>query len=192
MCDISDRGNAVVRTNDCSSELAGRVTLLAGHIESSSLYLLRAIEDTLVSLRRLENTAGAASAEVLAAAEKIAGCSVKKGHLIDPEGIALEKLNATLEMVENHVPEIERRRESFDRNATLCGHVDVLSAACTSYLSTLESLAESVRVLIGAIRNHDVQASPFVRETVDKVLRVRAGRHEKIPDGESVLDWLTE
>lgn len=149
----------VVYTNDCSSELAGRVTLLAGVVESTSLYLLRAIEDTVSSLRRLEEFARSMASNALATAEDISACPVEAGKFVDPDHAAIEKLEAAIEGIDKHIPVIEAKKTSIDGDNTLQPHhCEILHAAYGSYLSTLEGLTEAAKILRSAIIRHDLAA----------------------------------
>lgn len=148
-----------MRTNDCSSELAGRVTLLADAVESSSLYLLRAIEDTVSSLRLLEGFARSMTSNALATAEEISGCAVQTGKFVDPDHAAIDKLEAALEAFDEHVPLIERKKASIDGDKALQPHhCDILHAAYGSYLSAMEGLSEAVKILRAAVIRHDLAA----------------------------------
>jgi hypothetical protein len=144
-----------------ANALRDRLSAFGSSVEGSSLYLLRAINQTVDSLQTEERLA-AAVAEV---AEKmtidIQKSDIVLGSYVDPEDIAINGIEAGYRALEERLPSMLTWQSSIDRDASLNpDQCDLLHTAYDRCIGTIARLIEATKNLRAAVISHDLAAEP--------------------------------
>lgn len=154
--------------NECTDRLSGRVTALASSVESSSSYLLRAIEETVDSLQVEEQLAEALAAAARSLTAEIRATPIVTDCYIDTEDLAINKLEAGYRAVEERLPRMLLKKSAIDNDGRLDGEQsELLHIAYDRCIAALAGLVEASKDLRASIISHDLSAEPAPSEAFD-------------------------
>jgi hypothetical protein len=155
-------------TENDTAELRKELIALAPSVESSSLYLLHAIADTVDSLQKHEQLAGSISAVVRSLANRISRCEVVQECYIDPEDECINKIEASYRMVENELQNLLPKKAAINKDMRLdLEQQDLLHTAYDRCIAAFDELVEAAKTLRAATITHDLAAEPPPSETFD-------------------------
>ncbi len=141
---------------------------LAPSVEGSSLYLLRAIEQTVDSLQVEEQLAQALAAVTGQLSREIRTAEVVTGAYLDPDDAAINKIEAGYRAIEEYLPRLLLKKSSVDQDGRLeADQCDLLHTAYDRCISSLAALIESCKDLRAAVITYDLAAEPTPSESFD-------------------------
>lgn len=162
-------------TETTTIALRDKLTALAPSVEGSSLYLLRAIEETVDSLQADERLAEAVSVAARRLANLIRNASIQAGCYLDPEDESINKIEAGYRALEDELPRLLLKKAAIDEDARLDGEqCELLDMAYERSIAALAELVEASKDLRAATISHDLAAEPPPSETFDSPAELTA------------------
>lgn len=146
------------------------LSTFVGAIEGTSLYVLRAIEQTVASLGRKQRLINALAESSLALTSQIRAEPPILGVLFDADDRMISSLENAAHMLETNLPQVITKKAAIDRdNALLPHHCEELHGAYDSYIDSIAGLIEAVKDLKGAVISHDLAAEKAPSESYESV-----------------------
>jgi len=137
------------------------LTAFAPTAEGVSLYLLRAINETVDSLQSLEKLANATSEAGEQLRKAITGRAVVEGSYLDADDTAINLFEAGIRALEEHLPTLLLRKGSIDGDSSLdASQADLLHTSYDRCIDSVACLIESMKNLRAAVITHDLAAEP--------------------------------
>jgi hypothetical protein len=139
--------------------LQDQLDAFASSVEGTSLYVLRAIDQTVDALDAVEKLARAVSTIANDLAKRISGRTVKKGRFVDPDDIGINALESGYKTLEAYLPTALTKKRAIDGNSHLNGdQCELLHVAYDRNIEAIAQLIESVKELRAAVIRHDLAA----------------------------------
>ena len=133
----------------------------APYAETTSLYLICAIERTVDSLHSKEDIAHAVAAKAVELTERIKGASVLPGQYLDPEDEAIDFFETGYKALEERLPALLTRKSAIDHDSKLGeDHCEMLRNSYDRAIDAVASLIEALKDVRAAIITHDLAAEP--------------------------------
>jgi hypothetical protein len=155
-------------TETITLALRDKLAALAPSMESSSLYLLRAIEQTVDSLQAEERFAEAMAAAARRLEGQIRAAVVATGCYLDPDDAAINQIEAGYRALEEYLPALLVKKAAIDADARLDGdQCELLHTAYDRCTAALTALVEASKDLRAAVIGHDLGAEPVDSESFD-------------------------
>jgi hypothetical protein len=146
------------------------LSAFAASVEGTSLYLLRAIDQTVENLQISENLARATSDAAAFLTRKISARKAAPEIFIDPEDVAINGLESGYKSLEEFLPSLLLKKTSIDKDRNLKDdHSQLLHVAYERCIKALAELIESAKELRAAVIRHDLAAESKTREGFESV-----------------------
>jgi hypothetical protein len=140
----------------------------APYAETSSLYLIRAIERTLDSLHSEEEIAHAVAAKAVELTKRIKGAPVFSGHYLDPNDESIDFFETGYKALEERLPALLTKKSAIDHDRQLGeDHCETLRNSYDRAIDAVASLIEALKDLRAAIITYDLAAEPKPSEQYD-------------------------
>jgi len=139
------------------NRLRDLLIVFAPTVEGSSLYLLRAIDETVDSLQEIERFASAIIAEAHRFTVEIREAPVVAGHFLDPDDRAINRLEAGYGAIEERLPGMLLRKSAFVERLE-SDRSELLTIAFDRCIKTMATLVEAVKDLRAAVISRDLAA----------------------------------
>jgi hypothetical protein len=142
-----------------SHALRDRLSAFGTSVEGSSLYLLRAIDETVDSLQTEEKLAIATVENAEKMTREVQAASITPGVYIDPEDTAINGIESAYRALEEHLPKMIAKKASIDNDRDLnTDQSELLHIAYERCIETLAMLIEAMKNLRAAVISHDLAA----------------------------------
>lgn len=153
-----------------------------GMVEGTSLYVLRAIDETVTTLETEQKLMDAVGEAALAVIADIRADTPKVGLFFDPEDVVINGLEKSYQLLESSLPRIVKKKAAIDHDSRLqADRCEELHAAYDSNIESIATLIEAVKDLRAAIIAHDLAAEGLPGEKFDSVPElVRALRKSSV------------
>jgi hypothetical protein len=160
------------------SDLSDRLSAFGTSVEGTSLYLLRAIENTVDNLEAGERLARATSEHASLLASTIRQREAVVGHMLDPDDKAINDLESAYRALEQSLPKMLLKKESIDRDDQLGEHhCDLLHTAYERNISAFAELIESTKNLRAAVIAHDLAAEERSQQSFESMGELMGDLH---------------
>lgn len=124
-----------------TSVLSDELHAYATSIEGTSLYLLRAIEETVDALVSEERLARAQAELADLLTGRIRALKASPGRFIDPDDAIINVFETAYQQLEGTLPRMLQKKASIDKDGNLNdGHCERLHDAYEAWLNTVASL----------------------------------------------------
>jgi hypothetical protein len=146
-------------TSTQTANLSDELHAYATSIEGTSLYLLRAIEETVGALGSEEKLARAQAELAELLTTRIRALQASPSRFIDPDDAIIDAFEGTYQQLESMLPRMLQKKSSIDKDGNLNdGHCERLHDAYEAWLNTVASLIEALKNLRASIIGHDLAA----------------------------------
>lgn len=147
--------------NKQPNTLAAQMAALARTAEGTSLYLLRAVDQTVDSLCWLAKALSGIGELAVLKRNEIREGKVLEGHYLDPEDKIISQLERATSHFENELPKLLISKGEIDKDHDLTAdQKEMLHSAYGEALEEMAALVESVKDLRAAVISHDLAAEP--------------------------------
>jgi hypothetical protein len=161
-------GRVQMSTENPTIALRDKLTALAPSMEGSSLYLLRAIDETIDSLQAEERFAEAMAGAARRLEGEIRAAAVVTGCYLDSDDAAINQIEAGYRALEEYLPGLLVKKAAIDEDAQLDGdQCELLHTAYDRCTAALAALVEASKDLRAAVIGHDLAAEPPPAEVFD-------------------------
>jgi hypothetical protein len=142
-----------------NDRLQDQLNAFASSVEGTSLYVLRAIDQTVDALDAVEKLARAVSTVANDLAKRISGRTVKKERFIDPDDVGINALESGYRALEAYLPTALTKKRAIDGDSHLnSDHCELLHVAYDRNIQAIAQLIESLKELRAAVISHDLAA----------------------------------
>lgn len=146
--------------------LTARGAKVASAAERTSLYVLRAIDETVASLTKLRRRLAPVIASARDHEAKVRAAKVHPEKYLDPEDLTIMSLERAYESLESGLAKFVLKRSCIDKDPELtCDQRDLLHSSYEDALQAIAQLIEALKDLRAAIIAHDLAAEPSARQT---------------------------
>jgi hypothetical protein len=144
-----------------ANPLRAKLAAFGSSVEGSSLYLLRAIDETVDSLQANEKLAIAVTELAERMTHDIQAARVEPGSYVDPEDTAINAIETGYRGLEELLPKLLAQKSSIDRDENLTDdQCELLHTAFDRCIRTFARLIEASKDLRAAVITHDLAAEP--------------------------------
>lgn len=148
-----------MRGSNDSVAVRERVAAFASSAQGSSLYLLRAIEQTVDALTGLTNFARAFSRLANDLAQEVSARIPTTCQFIDPDDEAINSLEKAYRSLDEYLPTMLLRKKAVDEDRALKpDHSELLHDAFNDCISSVAELIEALKAARDAVIAHDLKA----------------------------------
>jgi hypothetical protein len=144
-----------------ADDLGDRLIAFGTSVEGNSLYLLRAIAETVDSLEARERLANAIADNASLLAKVISAREPIVGKLLDPDDKAINGIESAYRGLEEILPKMQLKKAAIDEDSSLDdGHSELLHMAYERCMSAVAWMIEAAKNLRAAVITHDLAAEP--------------------------------
>lgn len=160
--------NLFMTESACFDALTARSAKLASAAERTSLYVLRAIDETVESLSKLRRRLTPVTSSARDQEAKVRALKVHPEKYLDPEDQTIMSLERTYEALESSLAKYVLKRSCIDKDPELTSdHRALLHSSYEDALDAIAQLIEALKDLRAAIIAHDLAAEPRARQTFE-------------------------
>jgi len=142
-------------------ETGGRLASMAQYSETTSIFLLDAVDGTVAALQRKDALASGLARIVANATDEIATMPVVPGQYLDEDDVAVDALASAAERLKTKLARLVLQRTGIDQDRLLKDHhCDALHDAYESASGEIAELIELMQQARAAIIAHDMRAEP--------------------------------
>lgn len=128
---------------------------------TTSLVVLREIEQTVDSLTTIRNALSNVAALMHSKCIEVRQCDVEIGRYLDPEDTAIKLLKSAYQGLESHLSGLLVKKKAIDEDEVLNkDQQELLHDVYDDVLSACATTVEAAKDLRAAIIGHDLQAEP--------------------------------
>jgi hypothetical protein len=163
-----------------ANPLRARLAAFSSSVEGSSLYLLRAIDETVDSLHHDEKLAVAVTETAERMTRDIQAAPVAPGSYVDPEDVAINAIETGYRGIEERLPKLLAKKSAIDVDQDLNDDQrEFLHTAYDRCIGTLAGLVEAAKNLRAAVISHDLAAEPRPSQYFDSPKELIASLQSK-------------
>ena len=139
-----------------NDRLQDQLNAFASSVEGTSLYVLRAIDQTVDAVEKLARAVSTVANDL---AKRISGRTVKKERFIDPDDVGINALESGYKALEAYLPTALTKKRAIDGDSHLnSDHCELLHVAYDRNIQAIAQLIESLKELRAAVISHHLAA----------------------------------
>ena len=144
------------------------LTAFSAAVEGTSLYLLRAINQTVDSLQAREKLADATAQNCIDLSKRINEREPIEGRYLDSEDVIIDGIETAYKSLEEKLPSMVLRKASIDKDKKLNQEqCELLHSAYDLCMTALANLIEASKTLRASVISHDLRAEPRTGKAFD-------------------------
>jgi hypothetical protein len=155
------------------------LTAFSASVEGTSLYLLRAINETVDALHAQEKLACATAENCLVLARRIDSREVCESRYLDPDDLIINGIEAAYKSLEDRLPSMVLGKSKIKRADSLTEEqFDLLHAAFDLCINAVAGLIEASKTMRASVIGHDLKAEPRNTKVYDSPEELVASMRE--------------
>lgn len=144
------------------------LTAFSASVGGTSLYLLRAINETVDALHAQEKLADATADNCIVLARRIDERESCESRYLDPDDSIINGIETAYKSLEERLPSMVLSKSTIKKDGSLTeDHCDLLHAAFDLCINAVAGLIEASKTLRASVIGHDLMAEPRNTKSYD-------------------------